>query len=47
MKQNITDADEYNSDNNERLGVDGMKLLLNKLRFIQAASIGEIIDHDD
>ena len=47
MKENITNADEYNSDNTERLDVDGTKLLLNKLRFIQAASRGEIFDHDD
>ena len=46
-EENITNADEYNSDNTERLDVDGMKLLLNKLRFIQAASRGEIFDHDD
>ena len=46
-EENITNADEYNSDNTERLDVDGMKLLLNKLRFIQAASRGEIIDHDE
>jgi UDP-N-acetylglucosamine 4,6-dehydratase/5-epimerase len=46
-EENITNADDYNSDNTERLDFDGMKLLLNKLRFIQAASRGEIIDHDE
>jgi UDP-N-acetylglucosamine 4,6-dehydratase/5-epimerase len=43
-EEGITNADEYNSDNTVRLDVEGMKLLLNKLRFIQAASRGEIID---
>jgi UDP-glucose 4-epimerase len=46
-EENITNADEYNSDNTVRLNVDGMKLLLNKLRFIQAASRGEIIDPEE
>jgi UDP-N-acetylglucosamine 4,6-dehydratase/5-epimerase len=43
----ITNADEYNSDNTEQLDVEGMKLLLNKLRFIQAAAKGEIIDPEE
>lgn len=46
-EENITNASEYNSDNTLRLDVDGMKLLLNKLRFIQAASKGEIIDCEE
>jgi len=46
-EENITNADEYNSDNTPRLDVDGMKLLLNKLKFIQAASKGEIIDCEE
>jgi len=46
-EENITNADEYNSDNTLRLDVDGMKLLLNKLRFIQAASKGKIIDCEE
>jgi UDP-glucose 4-epimerase len=46
-KKSITNADEYNSDNTERLDVKGMKLLLNKLKFIQAASRGEIIDPEE
>ena len=46
-EENITNADEYNSDNTVRLDVEGMKLLLNKLRFIQAAAKGEIIDPEE
>jgi len=46
-EENITNADEYNSDNTLRLDVDGMKLLLNKLRFIPAASKGKIIDCEE
>jgi UDP-glucose 4-epimerase len=46
-EESITNADEYNSDNTVRLDVKGMKLLLNKLRFIQAASKGEIIDPEE
>ena len=46
-EENITNVDEYNSDNTLRLDVDGMKLLLNKLRFIQAASKGKIIDCEE
>ena len=46
-EESITDAKEYNSDNTERLDVEGMKLLLNKLKFIQAASKGKIIDPEE
>ena len=46
-EENITNADEYNSDNTVRLDVEGMKLLLNKLKFIQAASRGVIIDPEE
>jgi UDP-N-acetylglucosamine 4,6-dehydratase/5-epimerase len=46
-EESITNADEYNSDNTERLDVEGMKILLNKLKFIQAASRGEIIDSEE
>jgi UDP-N-acetylglucosamine 4,6-dehydratase/5-epimerase len=46
-EESITNADEYNSDNTVRLDVESMKLLLNKLKFIQAASIGEIIDPEE
>ena len=46
-EKNFTNAGEYNSDNTEQLDVEGMKLLLNKLRFIQAASSGEISEPED
>ena len=46
-EEDITNAGEYNSDNTEQLDVKGMKLLLNKLKFIQAASRGEIIDPEE
>jgi UDP-N-acetylglucosamine 4,6-dehydratase/5-epimerase len=46
-EESITNADEYNSDNTERLDIKGMKFLLNKLKFIQAASRGEIIDPEE
>ena len=46
-EENITNSDEYSSDNTVRLDVKGMKSLLNKLRFIQAATKGEIIDPED
>jgi UDP-N-acetylglucosamine 4,6-dehydratase len=46
-EESITDASEYNSDNTEQLDVEGMKLLLNKLKFIKAASKGEIIDPEE
>jgi len=46
-EEDITNASEYNSDNAERLDAESMKLLLNKLKFIQAASRGEIIDPEE
>ena len=46
-EESITNADEYNSDNTEQLSVEGMKTLLNKLKFIQAASRGEVIDPEE
>jgi len=46
-EDNITNADEYNSDNTIRLNIESMKLLLNKLKFIQAASKGQIIDPEE
>ena len=45
--KNITNAVEYNSDNTVQLDVKGMKLLLNKLKFIQAASRGKIINQEE
>jgi UDP-glucose 4-epimerase len=46
-EKKITSSDEYNSDNTTRLDVKGMKELLNKLKFIQAASRGNIIDPEE
>ena len=45
--ENITNAVEYNSDNTAQLDVKDMKLLLNKLKFIQAASRGKIINQEE
>lgn len=46
-EEEITNSAEYNSENTTQLDVKGMKLLLNKLKFIQAASRGEIIDPEE
>jgi len=46
-EQSITNADEYNSDNTVRLDIKGIKLLLNKLKFIQAATKGKTIDPEE
>ena len=46
-EEEITNAREYNSDNTTQLDVEGMKLLLKKLKFIQAASRGEVIDPEE
>jgi UDP-glucose 4-epimerase len=46
-EENITNSDEYNSDNTERLDIEGVKILLSKLKFIQAASRGDIIDPEE
>ena len=43
----ITNSDEYNSDNTDRLDLEGMKSLLNELKFIKAASKGEIVDPEE
>ena len=43
-EEDITNAVEYNSENTVQLNIEGMKVLLNKLKFIQAASRGKIID---
>jgi len=45
--ENDVAACEYNSDNTVRLNIDGMKKLLNKLKFIQAAAQGVIIDPEE
>ena len=46
-EESITNADEFNSDNAEQLDVQGMKLILNKLKFIQAAAKGKILDPEE
>lgn len=46
-EETITTAHEYNSDNTERLDVEGMKSLLKKLNFIQAVIKGEYIDPEE
>ncbi len=46
-EEKITEAQEYSSDNTERLDADGMKGLLNKLNFIQAALRGENVDPEE
>ena len=43
----ISEAAEYNSHNTRRLNIDGMKELLMKLRFIQAAVRGELHEPED
>jgi UDP-glucose 4-epimerase len=42
----ITEATDYNSHNTTRLDVEGMKQLLLKLRFMQAALKGETVEPD-
>ena len=46
-EEEITNSSEYNSDNTTRLNVEGMKLLLGRLKFVQAASKGEIVDPEE
>ena len=46
-EESITNASGYNSENTEQLDIAGMKLLLNKLRFIQAAIRGEVVDPEE
>jgi UDP-N-acetylglucosamine 4,6-dehydratase/5-epimerase len=43
----ISEAVDYNSDNTEQLDVEGMKSLLMKLNFMQAAARGEHIDPEE
>jgi UDP-glucose 4-epimerase len=43
----ISEAIEYNSHNTMRLDIEGMKALLMKLRFIQAAVRGELYDAEE
>jgi len=46
-EKSITNSIEYSSDNTEQLDLEGMKFLLKKLKFIQAASKGEIINPEE
>jgi len=46
-EQQITHSEDYNSHNTERLDIEGMKKLLIKLAFMQAASKGEYIDPEE
>ena len=46
-EEKISHAEDYNSHNTERLDVEGMKSLLMKLSFMQAASRGEYIDPEE
>lgn len=43
----ISQAEDYNSHNTTRLDVEGMQDLLNKLRFIHAAKIGNYIEPEE
>ncbi|WP_029890081.1 polysaccharide biosynthesis protein [Polycyclovorans algicola] len=43
----ISAAADYNSHNTTRLDVDGMKALLMKLRFMQAAVRGEVVEAEE
>jgi UDP-N-acetylglucosamine 4,6-dehydratase/5-epimerase len=46
-EERISTAEDYNSHNTDRLDVEGMKQLLMKLNFMQAASKGEFIDPEE
>ncbi|MDB3917963.1 polysaccharide biosynthesis protein [bacterium] len=46
-EERISTAEDFNSHNTERLDVEGMKQLLMKLNFMQAASRGEYIDPEE
>jgi UDP-glucose 4-epimerase len=43
----ISEATDYNSHNTTRLDVNGMKALLMKLRFMQAAVRGEVVEAEE
>ena len=43
----ISEAEDYNSHNTERLDISSMKSLLIKLSFVQAASRGESVDPEE
>jgi UDP-N-acetylglucosamine 4,6-dehydratase/5-epimerase len=46
-EEKISHSEDYNSHNTERLDVEGMKKLLMKLAFMQAATRGEYIDPEE
>jgi len=46
-EEKISQAEDYNSHNTDRLDVDGMKELLRKLKFIQAIERGEYIPPEE
>ena len=46
-EERISQAEDYNSHNTERLDIDGMKELLMKLAFMQTASRGEFVDPEE
>ena len=46
-EEKISEAEDYNSHNTERLDVEGMKALLRKLDFIKALERGEYIPPEE
>lgn len=46
-EEKLSHSEDYNSHNTEQLNVEGMKALLMKLLFMQAASRGEYIDPEE
>jgi len=46
-EEKISQSEDYNSHNTERLDVEGMKALLMKLSFMRAATRGEYIDPEE
>jgi UDP-N-acetylglucosamine 4,6-dehydratase/5-epimerase len=46
-EERISSSADYNSHNTERLDVEGMKNMLMKLAFMQAATLGEDIDPEE
>lgn len=40
-------ATEYTSNNTHQLGIDGMRLMLSKLKYIQSAQRGEFLDSEE
>ena len=46
-EERISHAEDYNSYNTERLNIEGMKFLLMKLDFMQAAIRGEFVDSEE